>query len=173
MNGGTVFLAGVVAVGGYMGYSMMNHDPMVVDLPVAEVQAQLARAVTTWPSEESNLGGGVGSIMPAGSFSGGVNVKLRYSSQAGARDCKILLTAVDNDTTRMASDCSDGDVTTASASSALQRADDETDEVFIDEHARSVMAGDTFDFEGADRLSTDIMLRERSSITAEAMEGER
>ena len=171
MNGGTVFVIGIVGIVGAGAYKMSNHDPMLVDLPVAEVKARLASAVTTWPADKNNPGNGVGSIMPAGPFSAGVNVQLKYSSHSGTRDCKILLTAVDEGTTRMASECTNVTFLTDGSDSALQRAGDESDEVFIDEHARSVMAGDTFDLEGAEQRSTDIFMRDQHTITAEGLEG--
>lgn len=167
MNGGTIFILGVIGVVGATSYSMMNHDPMVVDMPVAQVQERLAQAVSTWPS---GVGDGVGSIMPVSKTPNGVNVHLKYFVTRGGRNCRINLTAIDDETTRMSSDCTQVDVHTHNADSATERAGNEGDEAFVDEHARSVMAGDTFDFDHANGVSRDALMANHDAVVAEGLD---
>jgi hypothetical protein len=163
MNGGMVFLAGVVAVGGYMGYSMMNHDPMVVDLPVAEVQQQLLGKTSTYDAGTS----GTGMVRTIGRTADGVRVESQYGTHWRVVPCRIVLTAEDEGSTRMAADCS----VSSGPDGAGEQATDEMREAFVNEHARSIMAGEEFSLRRAEAAEDAAFAREQDAVTAEGLEG--
>lgn len=163
MNGGTVFLVGAGAIASYFGYTMMNHDPMVVNLPVAQVQEQLSRATTTWQRAGND---GTGSVRPAGVAGDGVGVWLQIGPRAQITSCRIQLVAQDEETTKMVPDCG----APGRASSAMAQTQAELHEGFVREHARSVMAGEPFDRDRVQASAQVAVLRNREAMGDEALQ---
>lgn len=161
MSAKIVFAVGLLGVGGYVGHKVSSHDPSIVDMPKAEVEALLAASESRVPRKD---GDGLIRIWGAGASGEGIALRMRYAPDAPLLECRAVVTAVGPDKSRVAPDCGRG-----GGGDAIERTTDALRAPMFAEHIAATIGKRPFNRTNADRQQIGIVLGAGSGLQDAAM----
>jgi hypothetical protein len=162
MSAKLVFLAGVLGVCGYVGYTVSKHDPTIFAYPKDQVEAMLVDAKTTLPRRD---GGGEIQIWSTGRSEKGVKLNMRYASWAPLLDCEAVITTIAPNQSRVVPDCgnSPGD-------SAMRRTQDELRIPMFEEHIQATLNRRAFNRAMVDQKEQAAVFKNLGGMQREALQ---
>lgn len=167
MNGGTVFVVGIVGIITYVAYSMSGYDPTVFDMPVDQARTAIAKAVVHVPSVANR-----GEYSLRGGESTTDHVELikttQFSpaySENGQNRCFARLSSISDTKVKVVADCSNE----RSETSAIEANMVEIREATFNEFIQSTLRKHAFDDEGVYSKQIGAVLRNRQAMHLEAL----
>jgi hypothetical protein len=162
MAGQFFFFAGLLGVGGYVGYAVMNHDPAVFPMSKEQAQSTLARAETVMPRKD---GDGQIRIWSGGRNSKGVTLNMKYDTDAPLLSCDARIEAIEPDQSRVTVDCDRG----SAAGSAIAETTAALQDPMFEEHIQSVLKGREFNRKIVDDKQMAIAMKNMGGMQREAL----
>lgn len=171
MSGQFIFIAGVLGIGGYVGYTVMNHDRAVFAGSKEQIQTTLARAETVIPRK-----GGDGNIRiwGAGRTSKGVALAMQYSPTAPVLRCNAVIEEVEADQSRVTAQCdsagsSNPAVARATKDSAIAQTTQALQNPMFEEHIYSVLRQQPFNRDMVDSKQMGMVMGNMGAMQREAL----
>ncbi len=157
-----VFIAGLLGVGGFVGYQASNYDPAVFSYSQEQVESMLTASPTMLPRKD---GDGQIKIWGAGRIKNGVMLNLRYHETAPVQECKAVIEALAADQTRVTPDCSDG----TTSSSAIQRTTEELQVPMFEEFIQATLNQREFNRDTVESRKMGAVLKNMGAMQGEAL----
>jgi hypothetical protein len=172
MSGQFIFIAGVLGIGGYVGYTVMNHDRAVFAGSKEQIQSELARAETVLPRK---TGDGNIRIWSAGRTSKGVALAMQYSPTAPILRCDAVIEAVAADESRVTAQCespssSNPAIAKAAKGSAIAQTTHALQSPMFEEHIYSVLRKQPFNRDMVDSKQVGMVMGNMGAMQREALQ---
>ena len=167
MNGGTVFVVGIVGITTYVAYSVSGYDPIVFDMPADQARAAIAQAVVHVPSVADR-----GEFSLRGGESTTDHVELIKTTQFspayrenGQNRCFARFSSISDTKVKVVADCSNE----RSETSAIEANMVEIREATFNEFIQSTLRKRAFDADSVHSKQVGAMLRNKDAMHLEAL----
>lgn len=162
MAGQGIFFAGLLGIGGYVGYSLSNYDPTEFTGTKAEIQTSLAKAETVLPRKDKD---GFIRIWGAGRTSKGVKLNMRYADWAPLLECEAVVETVTPETASVVVDCG----SSPAKGSAIADTTHALRAPMFEEHVQSVLRKRAFNRDYVDSKEAGIAMGNMGGMQREAL----